>query len=901
MEYTIYTYGHLDALYHTLNALAIMSNCFFTDKILQACAILSIASGIFSTTFETAINRSLPRTHMIRAFKIVLIIHLLFIPKGTIYIKDHISKQFDHVDNLPAGFVVPIGMIEFIGDAFSRIMEQSFSSSRTFSYRNYGPIFGASLINEVKNIRFQNPTFVQNMGAFIDRCVISTALIGKDFSIDNLMHSTNIWDEIIKPKMKDGIREVILYRKNGSTSQVGCKTAADELESIFDKERSILDRFYLFKNYGQANASDDSKSYNPRGTTTINSFFENNVKSVFGNYFGLSQTGAQILHQVMLMNSFSKYADYGTIRAMQHQESSWKIAGNLGTYYLPMQLTVVKCLLYGVFIFVLVGMVLSGNLAQFKNYLIFVASFQLWPALFAILNMIIDLGSAIEFRQIGKFAVSLSTFSKVGYVSDMIVGVAGISQFLIPYMALSIVRGGYETFTQMGAYIQSSITAASASSASEVISGNRSFDNVSIRNVSGFKTDLNASYAAGASSYQNSDGSISKVTSDGTDITFTDGSKNKFEGKFTLRASSEKGISDAVSKQNNLVDNISTNYSNAKTSAEDQMGEMLYSITNHMSEGHVNSDTKQLFSNQDIQTVVGKAYEIHKNQNVSMDKALKLSISGAAGIGFDKIVNAFAQLVGDASASSSHQNNIGKNDALSENQTITGHDGISHNQSSEESLSKTLGISKDQLNRFNTSVGKVNSLQDQYHVEKSKLETLESKLHEAKSSGGYIEMDVTDAVVKASGQKLGKTNYEIIQGLYAGNKTILNTTARVLRNMQDNWDNQMGVNVIIDKDRELDRHNALYNVEKDQMNIRYEHDKFHVTDYGAKKKYNDLEFKQTMKEGKFKNDYDTESKKIEDMENAINSNRSDFESNLENKKKRGIIKNTGDVIGGNLE
>jgi len=53
--------------------------------------------------------------------------------------------------------------------------------------------------------------------------------------------------------------------------------------------------------------------------------------------------------------------------------------------------------------------------------------------------------------------VSLSSFSQVGSLADKIVGVASILQLSVPFLALQVIQGSFESFTNMASYIHQAL------------------------------------------------------------------------------------------------------------------------------------------------------------------------------------------------------------------------------------------------------------------------------------------------------------------------------------------------------------------------------------------------------------------------------------------------------------
>lgn len=722
-------------------------------------------------------------------------------------IYDHVSKKKEKVDNLPIGFIIPVALIEIVGDSFTTLFEQSFATK--FNYTSYGPNFGSSLIQEMKNVKLQDPILSMNMETFLERCVLSTAAIGIDFTFDDLLRANDIWDSIIKTKMKDGIREVQILDSNGSRSQMGCKSAATQIEKNVNSEVNEIFTSFRSSNFGLAGGSNyfERSVENPN----INKYFARNLRDVFSNYLGQNLSATQIMRQLLMMNSFSKYGNYGTLRAIQSQETSWQITGRLASYYLPMLLTVMKCLMYGMFIFVAPAMVLSGSFHHYKAYLVFLASFQLWPGLSAILNMFVDLYSASVFKDISGAAVSLASFSKVGDVADKIVGIAAMLQMSVPFLALQAVRGSFEVVGNMAAQLQSSVASSSSFAASELNSGNRNFDNVQMNNVSGFKTDLNSSYRADSSEMQQASGALIKTTAQGQSFSVSGAGIDKTQAdfKYSLRSASESQISDALHRQDSLVNNLSNSLNTSKAKTIDQAAEMLSSIDDYISKGGSTSFAKQISEDKDLAEITAKAHELQKAHNITKEEAFRgavqahgeLGKSGVLGIA-GKLAKFVGNVVGisggisgsiEKSGSSSSTGTIGSHDTSSKSNNSTKHLGLSDQANQEENISKSLGVNKQQLERFNRSISETTALENKTSSERSKLQSLEHSLQQVRSSGGSYEKDVTDEVIAGTAKEMGISKHEAVTRIANNDWTATGVASRVHGKLQTQHDRRSGI------------------------------------------------------------------------------------------------------------
>jgi hypothetical protein len=67
------------------------------------------------------------------------------------------------------------------------------------------------------------------------------------------------------------------------------------------------------------------------------------------------------------LKTFHASSSYGVVRAKMQQESTWATTGALAAEYLPIILTLAKCLMYAGLLFLLPMMVLGGGIARVSS------------------------------------------------------------------------------------------------------------------------------------------------------------------------------------------------------------------------------------------------------------------------------------------------------------------------------------------------------------------------------------------------------------------------------------------------------------------------------------------------------------------------------------------------------
>jgi conjugal transfer mating pair stabilization protein TraG len=418
------------------------------------------------------------KVHLGKVIGMIAMIYFLLIPRADMMIYDHVSKKKEKVDNLPLGFALPVGMLESFGYLLTGGFEQAFTQVNNTNYRDYGMVFGARLVQESRNWRIRSPEFLENMGNFIDRCVILDAMIGYNYTPEELLKSGDIWS-LVKTNASN-LRQTTMRIGKDRVSMTCDRAAKEVIDLAFKLEIESLEKKVKNSEFAQAGAN---ISYVLRTLDRLNSNFKKNIELSFKSFIGSNSGAENLIRQQMMMNSIKNYSDdYGYARASATQESNWRIAGDLAGTYLPILMSVLKGLVYSSFIFMLPMLIMSGGWNRYLSYLTLVASFQLWAPLNAVLNMFIDIYSSNTLFGIADQIVSFSTMSQIGNYTDKIVAVASGLQMAIPFLAFSLMQGGVGGFIHLAGTITGASQSAASQAANESVTGNKSFDNYSVGN-----------------------------------------------------------------------------------------------------------------------------------------------------------------------------------------------------------------------------------------------------------------------------------------------------------------------------------------------------------------------------------------------------------------------------------
>jgi len=228
--------------------------------------------------------------------------------------------------------------------------------------------------------------------------------------------------------------------------------------------------------------------------------------------------------------------------------------------------------------------------------------------------------------------------SKIGNYTDKIVVVASGLQMAIPFLAFSIIQGGVGGFIHLAGTITGASQSAASQAANEVVTGNKGFDNYSVGNQqlynrSGFKTDWNESYAAGASSTQLQDGSLEKVTAGGN-VLIQSGIGFTASGGSTAykQEDSRHGqVNEGVQQQEALHQQDMRSASNAKSNTMSKTADYISHLAQREHAGESFNYDSMGEQGEAMKEAVNHTKQLHEKNGYGWQQAASLSIEGNIG------------------------------------------------------------------------------------------------------------------------------------------------------------------------------------------------------------------------------------------------------------------------------
>ena len=558
MELTIYTYGYGEVIYQTLQGIAMIRNSAIWPGLIKLLALFMTFYYALLIARGNGIGAALNKW-----FGMLMLTFVMLKPTTTMQVVDNINpwRTPRPVANIPLVFALPVGMIEHYGHLITMAFEQAFTKikSRTsFNYYEHGTVFGARLASEVMQHRLRDPEVLHNLRGFIQQCVVlpAKARLG-GFNKEELIASKDAWGYI---KSKAGT--IIRFNRiqKGKYDQPTCQEGISYFEAAFDVaiQKNITNSFLKFA--GIPDEKDMKQN--------ISNKFKNQLATLYGTP---NQKVEDILKHNMMLHALSHSSRFismaGSKATMQH-EAGGLLSKEMGEQLLVVMLAVKKSLTYASFLFIVPMLLLVGGMGKYKNYLLFCWSLQLWPPLFVILNMFMDIGSD------PAHIVSYSSWASATAKFDRMVGVAGGLSLFIPFLAMWATKMGEGGFMHLAGSVMANAQGAVSAASAERASGSMSYDNESIgnrsfNNTSGNKHDEAMQFARGGFSQTLGDGTVQKVTAGGQMVYSGGAGTTSSTGESSYRESN--GLQTSI--HNSLRDEMSASKSTeaSLSSAQEKM------------------------------------------------------------------------------------------------------------------------------------------------------------------------------------------------------------------------------------------------------------------------------------------------------------------------------------------
>jgi hypothetical protein len=732
MDLTIHLHGYSEIVHYTLQVLGMFRSASFYVVIVNTA---SFVTGLFYV-IQIAIsgNNAHWRIYLRKIFGMIFLVHALMLPKVSMNIEDHVEKKFFKVDNIPLAFALPVGLIEKFGNIISKGFEQAFTvigGDASHNYYNYGTVFSARLRKQILHSRIADPIHVSNMHNFIERCAILPAMIGNGFTKEELMYTSDIWS-LIKDNSSDIRRVKFLKQSSKTPSFLTCKQASSYLEDKF--KQSIENTILTISN----------KFYNDSSSLTLSNRLKKQILALFSSK---DISVDKIIKQNMMINALSdfKSSNYALTKVNMQSEANNLISYDIAEKTLTGSLAVMKVIIYGSFLFLFPMIIISGGVSKYRNWIVAAFSLTLWPAIFSMLNMIIDYGYKTE------NIITYSSWANETNKMDSIAFLAAGLTLMIPPLAFWITRMGEGGFIQMTSALMSGVNSSVTSGASEMASGSRGWDNAyignqNIDNINKNKHDASLQYVGASSRKTLYDGTVENITAGGKVMHFGGANvrASVSDNKYLSHEGESHIINEVLRNEENELESKQKTIQSIKEDMTSEGVDILHQISESMKKD--SSFTKESYSAHD-QEIIDTVSEIERDvesRGIAFNASAEAYIKGEMGIKiFDKKAKVGAKV--SVSVSGNYSNN--KENITSKENTKTSKDSFGTRESTQKSILYSSGVEDSRIESMKKSQNEIERLEEACIVHKDKIKSYSQISEHHKNHGLENTQDLTQEVI----------------------------------------------------------------------------------------------------------------------------------------------------------
>ncbi len=507
MAYEIYSYGNNDALVQVFNGIAaLMGGSNYADLIRVVMLIslfAAVVGGIFAARFN-GFNWFIGMT---------LFYMLLFVPKVTVIVVDKLTNQPPvTVDNVPIGLGFFAHFTSKIGDYLTTSFETVFSLPNDLTYQTHGVLFGNKLIKKSMSWEIPDADMRENFLAFVKNCTYRDIQDGT-IGLQTLNTSQDIWGTM-------------------STTNAG-RVVVLPMWPWFPMSCSFA--YTILNANANAMINDGLTRYgmqlNPQITVPAiaQATLANQLQAATTNLLGIANTGQQTVMQnymrnilagggVALAQQLGDPAATQMALAQAQAEATADLSGktmaNIAEEALPMVRNTVEVICYAIFpiVFLTFLLPMTAAITSLKGYLYTLLWVQLWPPLYAVLNLVLTLESQRQMSSIAANGWGLSIASMDSIANTAISGqsIAGYLVIAIPVIAAGLVKGMDSVMTGIASAGTQSIQKSIGASGQAVGTGNLSYGTVN-HNTAAFDM-MTGNKNSTAPDYQEASSNIYRAT-----------------------------------------------------------------------------------------------------------------------------------------------------------------------------------------------------------------------------------------------------------------------------------------------------------------------------------------------------------------------------------------------------
>ena len=490
MAYEVYTYFNTDEIITVLNGVAAILGGSDYLGLVKTVLVFGVIVALITPSLS---QRSFAGMNW---FIGAMIVYFgLMVPKVEVTVIDRTHIQPTQVvANVPLGLGFFAHATSKIGDYLTRQYETNFvtfSDSLKLENGGGGINFGSQVVKEMRRAVIVDSDLRKDMYEYIRNCVVPQIQHGA-MDARTISTATDVWAAI---QISSETAFLSQITNAGVVTMTTCDAVYTNLTGRLDIEADQASN--------NAAASLFPNQMATLGQAAVRGMFNSAATDTTTLMMGVSDTAQQTIRQNMLVNLMDSSGAYlaqqtSDPAALQLALSSAQAEASANASYLSMAKVaesampkirnVMSMICYAVFPIILILMLVAGHEfgSIFKTYLITLLWLELWPPLYAVLNLVVTMDAARKAQAIAAAtggSMTIQTAGDIGQAALSSQAISGYMVVLVPTIAYSVVKGMEGIAGAVGNMLAPG-QAAAQSAGSSVGAGNINMGNTQIGNHS---------------------------------------------------------------------------------------------------------------------------------------------------------------------------------------------------------------------------------------------------------------------------------------------------------------------------------------------------------------------------------------------------------------------------------
>ncbi|MDN3505461.1 MAG: conjugal transfer protein TraG N-terminal domain-containing protein [Rhabdochlamydiaceae bacterium] len=497
--------------------------------------------------------------HLIKTFFLpaLAISQLILVPRTDIYIQDHLIQNdlstrlraLEKVSNVPYLLARISSAASTVSYKITTALEGVAHGVDDEMYNWTGHIYAADSFFKLKKHRIANREVEENFREFCRECVWRDIGLGL-YTRENLVNEKNLLDFLLKKTSK---LRAVKYREpckpTSSVKFLPCNEAIAKIKKNLNGVNGIR-KLVLGETLGSV-------------STLLN---QSRVGKVELENLLKQQAAIEILQE----ETPGTLQSFASKRAEIQQQENQKILGALGASSIVAMHNFFEAIVYMIFPIIILVSLLSFGVKTLTSWLQFVLWINIWPPFYVVINFLLT--SIWNFRKVKHFgeAVDLTIVNSEGLTQlyNSMESIAAITMAFIPFLSWALIKGGVSSMVHLASSLTSPAQSAAATAASEKVTGNYSYGNVSLNTANGFNQEMFKQSTSG----RFSQGAVS--IDQGMDTTTFSQSSDKLYMK-----QNDSYLREGISKSTAFNHAIQDQLQNSESIMEEQSAQTVHSAT----------------------------------------------------------------------------------------------------------------------------------------------------------------------------------------------------------------------------------------------------------------------------------------------------------------------------------